>query len=198
MADLLEKRASTRCARAVALGAVLLSAVALGGCGSGAASGEPDPKIQIKSAGIAGTTLPARYTCDGHDTAPPLEWGAVPTTVGELVLLVVGYRPEPATNTTAISVEWAVAGLKPSLHSLVPGRLPAGAYVGKASNGKRHYSICPKKGTVVQYQFELYGVPKAASVSRKFTGIAVLSALTGHNSRNAAAHGAFYAIYKRL
>ena len=180
-----------------ALSAVLLSIVALAGCGSSASSGESDPKISIKSAGISGTTLPARYTCDGRNTAPPLEWGAVPTDVGQLVLLVVGYQPKPATNTTAISVAWAVAGLKPSLHRLTAGQLPPGAYVGLVSDGKRRYWICPQKGATVQYQFELYGLPAAASVARKFTGLGVLAALTGTNRRNAAAHGAFYAIYKR-
>ncbi len=181
--------------RTMVLSAVLLSALAPAGCGSGAST--TVPKITVKSAGILGSTLPARYTCDGRNVSPPLEWGAVPADVGNLVLFVVGYTPEPASQKVAISVAWAVAGLNPALHRLAAGHLPRGAYVGLASDGKRRYSICPKKGTSVQYQFELYGLPASTSVSRDFAGLPILASLTGRGSNDTGAHGAFLAIYRR-
>jgi phosphatidylethanolamine-binding protein (PEBP) family uncharacterized protein len=174
--------------------AVLLSAVALAGCGSSMPS---VPKIDFNSAAMVRKTVPALYTCDGRDISPPLEWGAVPADVGSLVLFVVGYTPEPGSQKVGISVAWAVAGLNPALHKLAAGRLPRGTVVGLASNGERRYSICPKKGASVQYQFELYGLAPGVAVSDRFAGLPVLSLLTGRDSKATSAHGAFFAIYKR-
>ena len=175
-----------------AMSATLLSALVLTACGSSATT---VPEITIKSAAISGKTLPAQYTCDGRNIPPPLEWGAVPAGVGNLLLFVVGYTP--VGRTVKVSVAWAVAGLDPALHRLAAGQLPHGAYVGIATDGKRRYSICPKKGTDVQYQFELYGLPTSTAVSHNFAGLPVLSALIGSEHKATAAHGAFLAIYKR-
>jgi phosphatidylethanolamine-binding protein (PEBP) family uncharacterized protein len=179
--------------RSGAVSAVLLSALALTACGSSASS--TVPKITIKSAAISGKTLPAQYTCDGRDIPPPLEWGAVPAGVENLVLFVVGYTP--TGQKVKVSVAWAVAGLNPALHRLASGQLPPGAYVGLAADGKRRYSVCPEKGTSVQYQFELYGLPASTVVSHQFAGLPILAALTGSDRKATAAHGAFLAIYKR-
>jgi phosphatidylethanolamine-binding protein (PEBP) family uncharacterized protein len=176
-------------------GAMVVSALALTACGSSGSTTLPN--IPIKSPVISGKTLPAQYTCDGRDISPPLEWGAVPAGVGNLALFVVGYTPEPVGQNVKISIAWAVAGLNPALHRLAAGRLPAGAFVGVATDGKRKYSICPKKGTSVQYQFELYGLPASTVVSRQFAGLPILTALINSARQTTAAHGAFLAIYKR-
>ena len=76
-----------------------------------------------------------------------------------------------------MSVEWAVAGLDPSLHRLTAGQLPTGAYEGLGSAKRESYSVCPAKGTGVHYQFELYGVPSAVKVGPGFSGEAILAAL---------------------
>jgi len=176
----------------------LLSALALAGCGASSVPGESIPKITVTSAAIHGLSLPARYTCDGKDIPPPLEWGAVPARTGSLVLFLVGIRPKPNTSQYTFSVDWAVAGLDPSLHRLDPGRLPTGAVVGVASDGKRKYSVCPKAGTVEQFQFELYGLPRGAAVARQFAGLPILDALETRNSSSPTdAYGALVTTYKR-
>jgi phosphatidylethanolamine-binding protein (PEBP) family uncharacterized protein len=179
-------------------GGVLLSALLLAGCGSGVATGKNPPAFLVRSPVIDGHSLPARYTCDGRNIAPPLEWGTVPPGTGSLVLFVVGLTPKPGTESQAISVEWAVAGLPPELHKLPAGRLPRGAYVGISTDGKRGYSICPPKGQQQIYQFELYGLPPGATLSRDFAGLSVLSGLAPSGSASpATARGGFVATYKR-
>src|SRR5580704_3087540 len=154
---------------------LLLSALALAGCGGASSATDPVTKINVGSSAIVGNKLPARYTCDGQDISPPLEWGAVPANVKDLALFVVGFIPQRSKNTYHLSVEWAVAGLSPALHKLAAGQLPPGAYLGVTSNHRqRRYSICPKKGDLVHYQFELYGLPEALAVSRRFAGLPVL------------------------
>lgn len=184
------------------LAAMFLIALALAGCGGDAAApSDPAahvPKIPFKSAAIHGTSLPAHYTCDGKNTPPPLEWGAVPAGTGSLVLFVTGILPKRSGPGYTFTVAWAVAGIDPHLHRLDPGRLPAAAAVGVGSDGRRDYSVCPKRGTVEQYQFELYGLPARAAIARQFAGLPVLAALVTRNSSSPTnAYGDFIVTYKR-
>jgi phosphatidylethanolamine-binding protein (PEBP) family uncharacterized protein len=191
----------TRHTRSAINGALLLSALALAGCANaGSTATSPTPqKIAFRSPAVSASKLPAQYTCDGRDTWPPLEWGAVPSGTGSLALFVVAILPEPATHTYKVSIEWAVAGLLPTLHKLDPGQLPSYAYVGTNSSGKRGYSLCPPKGSTVQYQFELYGVPSAYGVaSSHFSGVQLISTLASPTSTTrASGYGAFIAKYTR-
>ncbi len=185
-------------AMAVSLSALLV-ALALAGCGSG--SGAPQPSsavIPVKSPTISNSILPAEYTCDGRDVAPPLEWGSVPSKVGQLALIVVGIATNPITHAVKFIPEWAVVGLNPALHKLAAGEVPPGATVGLASGAKkRRYSLCPKPGTSMQYQFELYGMPSGLTASPNFTDIALLRALNEAGPTRADAHGGILVTYKR-
>jgi phosphatidylethanolamine-binding protein (PEBP) family uncharacterized protein len=187
-----------RSSAAVSLGAMLISALAVGGCG-GSGSSHGAVKVTLKSAALASRRIPTRYTCDGSNVNPPLEWGAIPKDTGELVLAAVGLTPTvPASDSFHASVEWAVAGIDPALHRLNPGALPRGAHVGLASSGKRHFNICPKKGTTEQYQFMLYGVPAGAKVAADFADEPILSVLTKPGTATSTtAEGAFVAAYTR-
>jgi phosphatidylethanolamine-binding protein (PEBP) family uncharacterized protein len=197
----LKEEAAMRDRPMAPLAAVFLVALALAGCGGSAAAPDPAahvPKIPFKSAAIHGSSLPTRYTCDGKNTPPPLEWGAVPAGTGSLVLFVTGIVPKPSGSGYTVAVDWAVAGIDPHLHRLDPGRLPAAAAVGVGSNGQRDYSVCPKRGTVEQYQFELYGLPARAGIARQFAGLPVLAALVTRNSSSPTdAYGDFIVTYKR-
>ncbi len=183
-----------RVIQSAACGVLLAVVLSLAGCGSSDSAGSI-PTITFKSAAMSGAEIPVRYTCDGSDTTPPLEWGEVPAGTGTLVLFVVGVIP--TTKSYALSVEWAVAGIDPALHMVEAGRLPAGAYVGEASNGKRRYSICPEKGETRQYQFELYALPAADSVARDWAGGPVLLKLA-RKGTPAIAHGDFITAYRRV
>jgi len=181
--------------------AVVLLALAPAGCG-GSGDAAPTPvaltKIMFKSPALAGTSLPARYTCDGQNVIPPLEWGAVPSTVKELALFILALKPAHLANGYSISIEWALAGVNPALHRLGAGRLPPGAHVGRASNGRTHYSICPKRGATAQYQFELYAVPYNVTIPANFAALQTLSRLaTGSTPTTASARGGFTVSYKR-
>jgi phosphatidylethanolamine-binding protein (PEBP) family uncharacterized protein len=155
-------------------------------------------RIPFKSAAMKESSIPVKYTCEGSNTPPTVEWGPVPASTASLTLLVVGVTPEPATQTDALSVEWAVAGIPPALHKLVAGKLPPGVRVGVGTHGKR-YSICPPKGKQVQYVFEIYGLPATEAVAPDFQGLQVLkelnssSRLGGPNAR-----GSFTVSFERI
>ena len=189
-----------RCSAAVAPWVIVISSLALSGCGgSGSAPRSTAVKVSFKSPAITGHLIPARYTCDGKNTNPPFEWGAVPSDTGELVLAAIGLTPTvPPSNDYHASIEWAIAGIKPSLHRLEAGEIPRGAHVGVAGGESTHYKLCPNKGTSEEYQFMLFGVPSGAKVSPGFADAPILSALTKPGTATSAtAEGGFVAIYKR-
>jgi phosphatidylethanolamine-binding protein (PEBP) family uncharacterized protein len=190
--------------------AMLGSTLALAGCGTGSSNPSTPLKatrnlaqVSFKSAAIdpAKTrvpTIPSLYTCDGKNTPPPLEWGPVPPKTGELVLFLLGLTPVPGSSNVTISIEWALAGINPALHHLLPGALPEGAHLGLTTSHTRSYSICPQHGQTRQYQFELYGLPEGDAVPLDFNGLGILSKLAFSGSHAIAnAHGSFGAIYKR-
>jgi len=177
----------------------LVSAFALAGCGGsgGTALNTAIKPVAFASGAVVAHALPARYTCDGKNIAPPLDWGKVPAGTGELVLTAVGFTPT-ATHGYAVSVEWAVAGVDPSLHHIAAGELPRGAHLGVASDGKRRYSICPRRGVAEHYQFMLLAVPRSLKIARGFDGLEIFAALSKRNTEvSAVGQGAFAAIYKR-
>jgi phosphatidylethanolamine-binding protein (PEBP) family uncharacterized protein len=186
----------------------LLGALALSGCGTSSPATtvsrgvESISNVRFRSAAITPDkgvpTIPALYTCDGKNTPPPLEWGALPAHTGELVLFVLGLKPLPGSKSVTISVEWALAGINPALHHLDSGQLPQAAHAGLNNNHTRSYSICPPRGETEQYQFELYGLPEGDAVPLKFNGLRILSQLvTAKRGSLAIAHGTFGAVYKR-
>jgi phosphatidylethanolamine-binding protein (PEBP) family uncharacterized protein len=177
----------------------VLLALVLAGCGSSApATVKPIRLLSFKSPTIPKPVLPARYTCDGKNISPPLEWGPVPAGAENLALFIVGFTPEPATKSYKIAVDWAVAGVNPSLHHMAAGHLPPGAFLGRNSDKREGYSICPKKGTGIHYQFEAYAVPQGVVLPPHFSSLAALQTLVGAKSTTrAVAHGGFAANYKR-
>jgi phosphatidylethanolamine-binding protein (PEBP) family uncharacterized protein len=182
----------------VTSGAMLLLALALAGCSKSGATTTAITRIPFKSAAIVGTSLPARYTCDGRNSPPPLEWGAVPAGTRELALLIIGLKPTLTPNTLAPSIEWAVAGLNPALHRISSSRLPAEAHLGSTSGGGTRYSICPKKGRAEVYQFTLYAVPPTVTIPPGFAGLQVLIEVgASGGSAVSSARGSFEVSYKR-
>lgn len=173
---------------------ILLLAASLSACGGSGKSTTPAPRVRFGSTALTDTSIPSQYTCRGRDISPPLEWGSVPAKTGELAIFVVGFAPEPGTHSESAAIEWAVAGVDPSLHRLAAGKLPPGAHVGVATDGKRGYAVCPKKGVLMHYQFELFALSDSVRISPKFSGYAILGALDNTNSTQrppTLAHGGF-------
>jgi|SRR5580692_4302098 phosphatidylethanolamine-binding protein (PEBP) family uncharacterized protein len=145
-------------ARGAALG-LLAAGGALVGCGSvtPAASSGVQP-LEIGSPVLAGgKPIPARFTCGGKNVSPPLVWGNVPSGTSELALFLLDLshtqRAGGESLKAAVTVAWAVHGIKPTLGGMGAGKLPAGAVDGRA-----RYSICPPKGGSGEYMFRLYAL----------------------------------------
>lgn len=192
----------------------LLVGAALVGCGGGAqtstststgtaasakrVSGSPEVSSAVSlGVSIPGLLplayLPMRYTCDGADISPPVRWNGIPRGAAELVLFVVNLRPVQGR----VFVDWAVAGLKPTLHGVSAGKLPPGVTVGRNSSGNVGYSLCPNKGGMrpTAYVVDLLALPRRLVVQPGFDANAFYTKAEEVPGRGA---GFVVARYKRL
>jgi phosphatidylethanolamine-binding protein (PEBP) family uncharacterized protein len=145
-------------------------------------TGEPPkehaPKVTLpvsSSVFRAGSKIPARYTCDGAGTSPPLQWSAIPRGTAELALFVLDLNSPPGGKPL---IYWAVAGLQPTLKGIPAGKLPPGAIVGRNSLGQSRYTICPSKSDGLQhYAVALLAVQHSAAATPGFNANALFEAV---------------------
>jgi Raf kinase inhibitor-like YbhB/YbcL family protein len=106
--------------------------------------------------------IPRKYTCEGSDTSPPLDWSSVPEGTKSLALIIDDPDvPDPAAPTR-VFVHWVVYNLPPDSKGLPEGAassgLPRGAVTGKNDWGKASFGgSCPPIGRH-RYFHKLYAL----------------------------------------
>lgn len=155
---------SAGAARWGSLATVLLGLLAASGCGGSSSSSSTTTPASLAAAQAAARTqsinrssiavessarasngvVAPQYTCKGANVSVPATWAGVRPGAKEIVILVRSIVR--AGNGT---VNWAVAGINPSVQSIAAGKLPAGAVVGRNSFGQDGYSLCPKGAALV-------------------------------------------------
>lgn len=92
--------------------------------------------------------IPPKYTCDGADVSPPLEWSGVPAEARTLALVIEDPDAPDPSAPTMIWVHWVLYNIRPACHGLAEGSaLPAGALEGMNDWQRTRYSgPCPPAG----------------------------------------------------
>lgn len=103
--------------------------------------------------------MPGKYTCNGENINPPLEFSEVPQETKSLVLIVDD--PDAPRETW---VHWIVYNINPQLRKISENSIPGGGEEGTTSFGKTGYGgPCPPSG-VHRYFFKLYALNKTLSI----------------------------------
>ena len=139
----------------------------------------PPPIEVATTARGADGVIGRRYTCRGADQSPPVQWSGVPRGAKEIVVFVVTLGHSPPT------LNWAVAGLRPSLGGILAGRLPVRSIVGRNSFGNAAYSVCPRASAVpVVMSIVVVALPRRLSLRRGFDASTLFTEVTkpgGHH-----------------
>ena len=105
-------------------------------------------RFEVVVAGLSGGSVPARYTCDGEDVSPRVEWRGLPA--GARSLALICYDPDAPRGTF---VHWVLYNVPPSLPGL-PENLPkTGVVEGVGLQGVNDFGRvgyggpCPPSGT---------------------------------------------------
>ncbi len=170
---------------AVVLGVLLLAVLPLAACsGTGGGSGPPASTSQepptaaraspattpaspattpaspatltVRSPSFAdGAAIPARFSCRGGNTPPPLAWTGIPS--GAASIAVVMDDPDAIGGTYT---HWVVFNLPATARGITGGHLPPGTAQAQNSGGEAAYlGPCPPSGTH-HYRFTVYAEPK--------------------------------------
>ena len=139
--------------------AIVAALALLAACGDDSVEGPPPAapdRLRLTSAAFEpGGSIPVRFTCDGDDVSPPLEWSRVPESARSLALLI-----EDPNAPGGTFVHWTLYDIDPGAGGLQEGEPPAGAREGENSFGDRGYGgPCPPEGDEPhRYVFVLYAL----------------------------------------
>lgn len=141
----------------------------------------PAPTWELTSAAFApGEEIPAKYTCDGDDISPPLQWADPPA--GTQSIALIADDPDAPRGTW---VHWVLYNLPADSRSL-PEAIPPQA---ELADGSRHGENswkrsdyggpCPPSGTH-RYFFKLYALDTLLDLDPGADKDALLKAMEGH------------------
>jgi len=112
----------------------------------------------VISAFPEGSTIPPKYTCDGQNVSPAIQWNDAPPLTKSFALIV-----DDPDAPSGLFTHWLLYNIPASVHSLDEGYRPSGTVAtGTSDFGKPGYGgPCPPKG-VHRYFFKLFAldVPK--------------------------------------
>ena len=131
-----------------------------------------------------GEPIPRRYTCEGDDVSPPLEWAGVPAGTQSLALIVEDPdAPDPA-DPKRVWVHWVLYDIPGDVTSVLEGvggtDLPAGTLEGLNDWKRMGYGgPCPPIGRH-RYFFRLYALDATLGDLKHPTKAKLGRAMEGH------------------
>ena len=138
--------------------------------------------------------IPKKYTCEGEDVSPPLEWHGPPS--GTKSFALISDDPDAPVGTW---VHWVVYDLPIETRELGEGLaktdvLPNGAKQGMTDFRRIGYGgPCPPPGSYHRYFFRLYALDTTLAIRSRQTKQQLLKAMEGH----VLAQGELIGRYKR-
>jgi Raf kinase inhibitor-like YbhB/YbcL family protein len=132
-----------------------------------------------------GQVIPRRYTADGEDLSPPLNWTGVPQGTQELALIVDdpdAPRAEPWVHWVLYKIPADVQALPEGLPPTPTLDFPPGARQGKNSWGTYGYrGPAPPRGHGTHhYHFRLYALDAPLATAQGLDKQGLLKAMKGH------------------
>ena len=140
-----------------------------------------------------GGMIPTKYTCDGANVSPPLEWSGTPQSTKSLALICDD--PDAPGKTW---VHWVVFDLPTSRTSLPENVPPLETIAGGGNQGTNDFKKvgyggpCPPSGTH-RYFFKIYALDTELNLDSKSTKDKLLHVMKDH----ILAHGELMGRHKR-
>ena len=123
-----------------------------------------------------GAAIPKRFTCDGDNVSPPLEWAAAPAAALSLALIVTDPDARDFVHWVVYDMDVSATGGLQAGWSTTPDAAPQG----RTSFGKVGWGgPCPPSGSH-HYRFRLLALDTLLDLPAGPSADAVLSAAEGH------------------
>ncbi len=146
------------------------------------AAGGQAMAFEVRSTAFpAGETIPPKYTCDGPDVSPPLNWTEPPAGTKSLALIMDD--PDAPVGTW---VHWVLYNLPASTRELSESTATTETLAGGTKQGSNDFrkigygGPCPPQGPAHRYFFKLYALDTELNLAPKATKKQVETAMEGH------------------
>jgi Raf kinase inhibitor-like YbhB/YbcL family protein len=134
--------------------------------------------LNIKSASFNNNgNIPAKYTCDGENINPPLQFEGVDPNAKSLVLIMDD--PDAASVVGHTFDHWVKFNIQPTVMVVEEGKEPLGTAGKNGGGGLTYTGPCPPSGTH-HYHFKLYSLDENLSLGEGATKTEVEAAMKGH------------------
>lgn len=128
-----------------------------------------------------GGMIPQKFTCDGQNLSPQLNWGAIPQNTKSLALIVDD--PDAPIGTF---VHWVLFNIDSNLKGLPEGVAKSPSISGIGLQGVNDFrktgydGPCPPKGSPHRYYFKLYALDSMLNLNTGASKSDVEKAMQGH------------------
>jgi len=175
--------------------ALSLFAISFAGCESKQPPEEVKTTLNVSTSAFEeGGRIPIKYSCEGEDVSPSLQWDEPPTGTQSFALIM----DDPDTPV-GVFKHWVIFNIPSDSQQLAEAirpqaQLPSGALQGKNDFGRIGYGgPCPPPGPAHRYHFTLYALDRALDATPGASKKQVLDAMEGH----ILAHGQLTGTYQR-
>ncbi|MDD5140373.1 MAG: YbhB/YbcL family Raf kinase inhibitor-like protein [Verrucomicrobiales bacterium] len=139
-----------------------------------------------------GQPIPTKYTCDGTDVSPPLNWSDVPPDTKSFALICDD--PDAPMGTWVHWVLYDLPATSSHLNEALPTMdpLPDGSKQGVNDFKRIGYGgPCPPPGSPHRYFFKLYALDTKLVLKSRATKAQLLNAMHGHVLAEASLMGVY-------
>jgi len=128
-----------------------------------------------------GGAIPVRYSCEGEDISPELNWDEVPGGTESFVLIA-----DDPDAPGGIFTHWVVFNIPAGIYRLAEGtpgdpQLACRAFQCRNGFGNTGYGgPCPPRGSLHHYRFTLYALDRTLDLAASASRAQVVNAMEGH------------------
>lgn len=142
------------------------------------------PALSIVAPWEEGGGIPTRYTCNGLDVSPALQWDGVPAEPIELVLVMRDIDGDGF-------IHWLMAGIDPASNSIGEGKIPRAATIATNGFGRAAYGgPCPTSGER-RYLITLYVLSRPSGITTGMPANEAFALLEGAGGNSTSITGYF-------
>jgi Raf kinase inhibitor-like YbhB/YbcL family protein len=133
-------------------------------------------KMKITSSAFQeGGSIPSKFTCDGSDTSPVLNFSGAPPATRSLALIV-----DDPDAPSGLFTHWIAWNIDPKTSTIGEGSSPAGAVEGTNDFGKSSYGgPCPPSGAH-RYYFKIFALDRVLDLKGGTKRKELDAAMRGH------------------
>jgi len=124
---------------------------------------------------LEGEIIPARFTCKGNNTNPPLTISDIPGNAQSLVITL-----DDPDAPIGVFHHWLLWNISPATLNILEDSTPPGAIVGNSSAGKQEYvGPCPPSGSH-RYVFTVYALDTTLTLPPEARNEQLVQTMVGH------------------